>query len=307
MREAEQLAAQREPLDSVTIPPFVLVTPHSKAARLFPVFRRALADRGALIAQLDRAPAITLLIEADSQYRAFRPMSKVPRHHIVSMRGGAARDQKNAANAVDDALLDLAPPAVQEWLVDGRITHGRDGKSTYRALATSPSRLAKGCYDGVINDCLTALGLGAPLDSTRGYSNEEIRTLAVRRRGSSGRAYANCRDAGIMEQCYALLRPYGGPPLPLGKIPRSSFLVFALERGGSGSLARLHTGGPDAKAAIAAAARADLPTVASEWRKHIEAAKPVANAGTGRAGIVTLLWAAAAMLFSLRSTRRRLQ
>jgi hypothetical protein len=308
MRDAEQIAAQRQPLDSVWIPPFMLVTPHSKSGRVFPVFRGALADRRALLAQLDRAPVITLLIEKDSPYRAFRPMRKAPRHHIVSLRSGEAMwDHKLAANAIDDALLDLAPPSVQEWLADGRITHGRDGKSTYRLLATSPSRLAKRCYAGVIDDCLTALGLGAPLDSTRGYSNADIRTLAVRRHGSNSRAYANCRDAGIIEQCYALLRPYGGPPLPLGKIPRSTFLVFALERGGAGAMARLHAGGPDPKSAIAAAARADLQTIAREWRNHIEATKPVANAGTGRAGLVTLLWAAAAMLFSLRSTRRRLQ
>lgn len=307
VRDAELLAAQREPLDSVAIPPFVLVMPKSKAEGVVPLFRQVLADRSALIAQLDRAPHITLLIEGDSQYRPFRSMSKAPRHHIVSLRGGDAKKvRKNTANAVDDALLDLAPPAVQEWLVDGRIIHGRNGKAAYRELATSPSRITKRCYAGVTDDCLTALGLGAPLDSTRGYSNEEIRTLAVRRGGGRVRAYANCRDAGIIEHCYDVLRAYGGPPLPLGRVARASFLVFALERGGTGSLARLHAGGPDAKAAIAAAARADIQTVAREWRNHIEAAKPVANAGTGRASIVTLLWAAAAMAFSLRSTRRRL-
>jgi hypothetical protein len=62
VRDTEQLAAQLQPLDSASIPPFILVAPHSKAERAFPLFRHALEDRRALIADLDRAPAITLLI-----------------------------------------------------------------------------------------------------------------------------------------------------------------------------------------------------------------------------------------------------
>lgn len=307
VRKAEQLAAQREPLDSLFFAPFVVVTPHSKAARVLPIFRNAIEERHALLAQLEDAPPITLLIERDSQYRAFQSMAKAPRHHKVSLlREDRERDRRIVGNAIDDALMDLAPPSVRAWLLDGRIARGHNAKSAYRALATSPSAMAQRCHDGGAEDCVLTLGLGAPFDSARGYTNEQIRMFAVRAQGTNRRAYTDCRDSGIMAQCFAVLRPYGGPPLPLGNIPRANFLAFALERGGAGSMARLNASGPDAAAAIAAAAGTDVRTLAREWREDLEAAKPLANAGTGLAGLATLVWAVAAMLFAIRSTRRRL-
>lgn len=307
VREVNELAAQREPLDSILLTPFIVVAPRSHADKVFPLMRRTIEERASLLAQLESAPRITLLVEADSFYRAFRSMNKAPRHHIVSLRGDdGERRRRIAANAVDDALLDLAPPAVREWMLDGRMTHGREAKHAYRALATSPSGMTKRCYDGVVEECVNALGLGTPYDSTRGYTNEQIRTLAVRARGTNFRAYAHCRDAGIMEQCFAILRSYGGPPMPLGRIPRANFLVFALERGGPGAMARLTASRSDATSSIESAAGTDVRTLAREWRENIEAARPVANAGTGAAGAATLIWAVIAMGFALRSTRRRL-
>jgi hypothetical protein len=82
-------------------------------------------------------------------------------------------------------------------------------------------------------------------------------------------------------------------------------LLHALEKGGSGSLARLRAAGDLQVAdAVAAAAGQPLNRLVKSWHSGITQGY-VSHAGLPRAVAAALIWATIALLISLRSTRRR--
>jgi hypothetical protein len=91
----------------------------------------------------------------------------------------------------------------------------------------------------------------------------------------------------------------------LGAAARASFLMFALERGGRGSLAAMHARGDAAPGvAIVATARTSLTELAADWRETIVSSN-VSHAGLPRAAVAALIWSIIAALLALRSTRTR--
>lgn len=308
IRAAQRLEVEREALDSTRLGSFIIVTQGSQTERLLPVFRDAYAERAAMFAGLPDSVRITLLVEADRQYLAFQFMAKAPRHHVVTiLRDDADRRRSIALKALDDASLDLAPPAVRQWLMDARPSGARDARRAYRLLATAQAEVAKRCFRNAPGACADALALTGALDSLGGYTPAQIRALVVRSHARTDeRIRSDCLRLNDISKCLRVLSVYGGAPIPLHQQLRASLFAYALQQGGPGAAARLHQR-QDANAAQAVSATAAVPVeqLAREWRAAVDQELRPSWAGIGRTGAATVLWSLVALAIALRSTRRR--
>ena len=307
VRAAARRNAGREPLDTVHIPPFRIVTQRSLSDELVPVVREVLSDEYLRSLQgIENAQPLTLLVQREV-YGPFHEMGKQPRHYLVSLYSDKAGRRRQAVTQVlDNAVVAMLPAVVEAWLVDPNLTTGRDRESVYRHLATRSAKSAQRCYAGSVEDCITALGLGERLDSLNGYSPDQIRALVARGAGSGGaRARSDCVQGRDLSACIAVFASHGGVPLPIGSIARASLLAFAIEQGGTGSIARLAASHGDVGAAIASAANRPLDAVVADWRAEILSARPDTGAQAVKASFAGLIWISIASMFMMRSTRRR--
>ena len=293
-----------EKLDTLALPPFVIVAQQSHSKSVFKLFRETLHQRKNIVAGLESAPAVTLLVGSDV---AFAEMQKAPRHRVVSMFMTFHRGlrQRIADAAVDNALHEFMSDSTRAWLMDGKISTGSDYTDTFRELATNDAVLTQGCLASRNESCIDALGLGAPLDSLRGHTPDQIRRLAARSPVPGNALQRGCVDRNDFQQCMQFYAPYGGPPLPLSANTRAGVLRFAFERGGRGSVARAMRGANPADA-ISLAAGMPVEEVVGEWRRTIDRERSVPARGIATGGATTLLWAGVAVVFALRSTRRRI-
>lgn len=290
-------------LDTLASPPFVIITRQSYASSVFKLFREALRQHKNMLAGLEAAPTVTLLVGSDV---AFGQMQKAPRHRVVSMIMTFHRGlrQRIADAAVDDALFEFMSDSTRAWLMDGKISTGVNYTDTFRELATTDAALTQGCLDARTESCLDALGLGAPLDSLHGHTPEQIRRLAARSAVPGNALQRGCVDRNDFQQCMRFYAPYGGPPLPLSANARAGVLRFAFQRGGRGSVARAMRGAGPADA-IALAAGMPVEDLVADWRRTIDRERSVPSRGIATGSATTLLWAGVAVAFALRSTRRR--
>lgn len=308
IREAQTLAAEREPLDSVMLGPFMIVTQRSQTERLVPVVREVFAEHAATFMGLPDSVRLTMLVEPGKQYRAFQFMAKAPRHHLVTIYGNDPEVwQRTIRNAFDKALVDLAPSSIRAWLGHARPARADDSRDVYRELATSQAAVAKGCYRGEPAACAAALGVGSPIDSLGGYTPDQIRTLVRRSHARTDeRLRSDCLQFNDTAKCLRVLSVYGGAPLPLGNHTRASLFTYALRRGGTGGASRLHAAAAATAAdALSATARIPIEQLVRDWRIEIDRARAPERAGLGSVGLTTLMWAAIALAIALRSTRRR--
>lgn len=308
IRAAQRLEVEREPLDSARLGPFIIVTQRSQTARLLPVFQDAFAERAAMFAGLPDSVRITLLAEADRQYLAFQFMAKVPRHHVVTVLPEDPDQRRRIAlNAIDNAMVDLAPPAMTKWLMNARPSAATDTRRTYRLVATAQAEVAKRCFRNVPGACAEALALAGAIDSLGGYTPAQIRSLVVHSHArTDDRMRRDCLQFNDIPKCLRVLSVYGGAPLPLHQHLRGSLFAFALREGGTGAAARLHQS-RDATAAQAVSATAAMPIeqLASEWRAAVDGDQRPSWAGIGKTSASTVLWSLVALAMALRSTRRR--
>lgn len=308
IRVAQKLDAEREPLDSARLGPFLIVTQRSLTKRLLPVFRNAYVERAAMFAGVADSVRITLLAEGEEQYLAFQFMAKAPRHHVVTvLPADADTERRIALNAFDDAMLGLAPPAVRAWLMDARPSSARDARRSYRLLATAQANIAKRCFRNEPGACAQALALAGTIDSLGGYTPEQIRALVVRSHARTDeRIRGECLRDNDMAKCLRVLSVYGGAPTPLHQQLRASLFAYALHRGGEGAAARLHESrGVTVGEALSATAGMDAGPLASEWRAALDHELRPSWAGIGKTGATTVIWSLVSLALALRSTRRR--
>lgn len=91
----------------------------------------------------------------------------------------------------------------------------------------------------------------------------------------------------------------------LGQAARASFLLHALKQGAPGSLGRLqHDSTASVSVVLERLTRQPLATLVADWQNAVRNSY-VSHAGLPRASLAASFWAAIALLFALRSTRRR--
>jgi hypothetical protein len=308
VRRARRLASEQEPLDTLVLPAFMIVARHKQAAETFAAFRAAVRRRGDMLEGIPRDRHVTLLVQWEvDRYRTLELMSGRPRHRLVSLYGvNPDRRRRSAFSGVDGALVDFLSPSVRAWLADPNLLNRTDRAHVYRELATSSSAHARGCFRRDPSACLAALELNDTPDPTRGYTIPQLQHF-VRRVSSYHEApRATCLQRGELASCLESFKSYGGPPLPLGRSARASLVMFALERGRKGSLARM-AGQSDATPVRALAAAAGMPPeeLIRAWRDDVDQHRHVTRAGLPGAALAALFWSLVALLVALRSTRRR--
>ena len=205
-------------------------------------------------------------------------------------------------------------PALRAWLG----TYGALGfgelmfERAYEDLATSPSRVARGCLLGELADCREALAPGHQDDpASRWYDAPHRRTLATSRRwqlrASSPASYDACL-AGDDAACDEVLRrlPPNEVPTPLSTLTRHSLVYLAVEVGGRDAFSRLldHAGEPlDVRVSTAAGIPPD--SLFGVWRSRILEAQPRRGGVPGSTGTMALVWTAVFGFLATRSTRWR--
>jgi hypothetical protein len=310
VERAMQISAVSDPLDTAVVHPFVLIAPRGQAAETFAAFRAAVRRSPALYADFPVHRRLTLGVEWQAKpHRRLQLLARENNLRMVALYGGSSsRRAKSADAAARDALLPLMPHSVRVWLQDQHWSRGTETDRVYRSLAMSPSPVGQRCFRSDVTACARALGLAPLPDSLHGYTADQLRKLAAQRisRFENPGYWRSCVEAGLLDRCLAYLEQTGGVPPALYPFARASFLMFALERGGSGAFARLtdpqHR---DAATAIAAAANNRLPTLLAHWREYIDESREQSYAGLPAAVAAAFLWTVVAALIAMHSTRRR--
>lgn len=308
VNRARRLARQLESLDTARAEGFVVIAPEAISSAAFRAFREAFRQRSAIVRGIPAQESVTLLVHNGLGADVYQSMADRPRHRVAAMWGRLHRARaRSMERALDDAMVELLPVAVREWLLDQHLSRGREYDNAFRELATTPSRLARECHAGDARRCLDALGLGQPLDSMRGHSDAQLRALAARMSVPPDliSERSGCVEQNDMRSCFELFRQYRGVPYPLDKTPRASFLMFALITGGEGALMRLEQTNVSVAAAIAAAAGETPEQLAAHWLAHLRDQTTLTHAGVARAVVPTTFWIVVVLLIAMRSTRRR--
>ncbi|MEP7326284.1 MAG: hypothetical protein ABI836_10080 [Gemmatimonadota bacterium] len=208
-------------------------------------------------------------------------------------------------------------PSMREWL-SGPVTPTLDtvavSSSNYLELVTSGSPVARGCYQGRMEDCEEALGLVRPADPAMAwYSVEGRRELVGRlgqvlRTGVTREVFTRCVVQHVDADCVALLHQDEAlVPPPLSGSLRASYLLTALKLGETGSLARLLGSSEEASVArrLELTAGTSLSTLTARWHSAVLAMRlnPIQlTASTAGASVV---WMAGLLLLATRSSRWR--
>lgn len=311
IRIAHDMRSEEQDFDTLRMGPIQVISLHSVSARVFPEFRRAINDRANLLAGVRVKEPFTIFVEKGTQIRRFQKMGRGRPATSVSLPTGIRRAWQHRAvdNTIDNIITTFLPDSVRAWLGEESISPGRDLAYVHRELAVTDVALAEHCRAGDVSACLRALEITARLDSLRGRTPEEVRVFVAREyRSREFDPYLTDRCVKGHDEvaCLERLRYRGGPPLPLSRDARASFLLTALSLGGGGAIARMQAGPASAGEAIAAAAGTDLQSLTKTWLANVERAGRATRAGMATGALASVIWAAVALTLALRSTRRRL-
>jgi hypothetical protein len=309
IRKGARLAREVEQFDTAIISPFTIITRKSQARETFAAYRAAVSSWDAKLQGLPADPRLVLVVDWQTEpYRRLQLVAREKNYRLISLYGETPmRRMRSVEVSVVDALFSLLPDSIRGWVKDQHLGRGLENEEVYRELATSSSSYAAGCVKRVVIECAKALGL-APVERTLGHSPTHIRRFVLGRRQHRGKRLRDCVTHGDTNACLDLAEATGGLPAPLSPTARASLLLFALERGGAGSLTRLaHPSRAAPAEAIASAANSSLSDLIADWRAKVERNRRITYAGLPRAVVAVLLWSAVALLFALRSTRSRVE
>jgi hypothetical protein len=284
VRQARAEARRAGTLDTVGIGPFLVVGRPRDVAATAPLFERAWDDYTPLVGgAAARLEGAVFFVRRDNPGTGRRGFTTRPQHYNVDLpsiiRYG---DRMRAVRAAIGApLRELLPPAVQQWVGEGRFGAARELDRAYRELAIGASRGAAQCHDGDLTSCAGVLGLSADTAWLRFYTSAQLREME--RRGRS-------RDL-----------------LPLSHDTRVVLFEHALMRGGDGALERMIADSTvDVQTALTAASRSDLTQLLESWRQTVHGARPGAAAWLSGTLLVTLFWIGVLIVIAKRSTRWRI-
>jgi hypothetical protein len=310
LERAARMTVDGEPLDTAIVQSLTIIAPRSQFNETVAAFQIAAARAQELLSGLPRDRRLVLAVEWQIKpHSGLQALARREGLRSVAIYGGTrARRAQSVEAALADAVLPLMPDSMRAWLQDQIWSRGVETDNVHRQLATSPAPDAGACLRNDMNACARALGLAPQRDALQGYSREHVRALAKARLNpyENGALWRACVGGGDTEACMHYIKQTGGLPPALPPFGRANFLMYALERGGPGALARLIS--PEhanAAAAIAAAGKQPLPVLINGWRQNIEAQRAVSYAGLSKGILAALLWSIAAAFVAMRSTRRR--
>ncbi len=310
LRKARELAADLEPLDTVSIPPFTVIVRRREARETSAAFRWAIEPWRETLRGFSPDSGLVLAVEwAKDPYRPLQLLANARGYRMVSLYGAnAGRRRQSAISAVADALTPFLPDNVQAWLKGASLSSGLDDANVYRQIATSPSAYATGCLKHVAVDCMKALGL-RDVEPMQGYSASKIIQFAIDRAGYyDADLHAECVRDRAVASCLRLLESTGGVPAALAGSARSNLLLFVLERGGVGAFPRLvEQEGVSALDAVAVTGGSNTESLIAGWRADVGRAISPTRAGLPGAVAGSVFWSVVALTFALRSTRRRVE
>jgi hypothetical protein len=251
--------------------------------------------------------------------KAFDPDTTVPRPRLHVGMSLPWNTGQESLTLLLISTVPVTPPdsALQNWLggpVRPSVREQRDRAGVYVQLVTAPSQAARSCFQGRLESCTVALGLGTTTLEAWYPSAAERRSLVIVSftdyfdHGGTAAAYRTCAG-GSDSACTGLLRtlPKGSLPRPLGADARVTLVYVALHLGGREAYHRL-LATPDVpiRARLAAAAGVSEDSLLARWRAEIIAAHPRAVALPPWAFFFALGWVVVFAGCGLRSSRWRL-
>jgi len=252
--------------------------------------------------------------------RAFDPDTTVPRSRLHVGMEVPWNVNEEWLVLLLIANVPVVPPdsAMQSWLggsVRPSIREEQDRAAVYVQLVTAPSQAARSCFQGSLESCATALGLGKSTTLEAWYpSAAERRSLVMTSftdyfdHGATVGAFRACA-AGSDSACTGLLQalPKGSLPRPLGADARATLVYLALHLGGREAYHRL-LAGRDAPvgARLACGAGVGEDSLLARWRAQVIASRPRAVALPPWAFLFALGWVVVFAGCGLRSSRWRL-
>lgn len=188
--------------------------------------------------------------------------------------------------------------------------------NVYVHLVTAGSIAARGCFEGRLPACVTALQLGEDSDFFLAAFDAAERREVVAGTSARGRiepaelpVYTRCVDDRVDSACVAFLRALGRVqvPRPLTFEARNLLVSTALEMGGTGGYDRLTA---DSTASVidrlSYAAGTPIDRVVATWRSNVLAARPPRSDVPVRDALLALGWVGLLACGAVRSTRWRL-
>ncbi len=251
--------------------------------------------------------------------KAFDPDTTVPRSRLhVGMEVPWNMTEESLVLLLIANVPVAAPDsAMQSWLggsVRPSTREDRDRAGVYVQLVTAPSQAARSCFQGRLDSCAAALGLGAATLEAWYPSAAERRSLVVTSftdyfdHGATVAPFRACA-AGSDSACTGLLQalPKGSLPRPLGADARATLVYLVLHLGGREAYHRLlATRDAPIAARLASAAGVSEDSLVARWRAQIIASRPSVVALPPWAFLFALGWVAVFAGCGLRSSRWRL-
>ena len=285
----------QERLDTAAFGPLRVIAAHRQSAEGFALFRHVYAQREAQFDGVNPTRPVVILLEVGQPVPIFREMNRGQNTHTLWLNDVSTKRMRYEMidRGIDQAIYDLLPSRLQNWIGDGLIRASRSD-DVFRELATSDVKAVRRCYDGSGKDCADALGL-VPHDRATWYTPEQLRDL-VRRMSyyQMNFALSQCVQKRVYSVCADYLRHYGDIPTPLSTTARGNFLLYTLARGGRGSIAR-----------VAASDGTFLESTAAAWSRAVAAQANSARRNIAGVGGVAVFWMLLLLGLSFRSTRRR--
>jgi hypothetical protein len=201
--------------------------------------------------------------------------------------------------------------ATQRWLGGARLDSAAVSRAepvAYVELVTAPSRAARGCYRGSLDDCRIALGLSDTADVIlAAYDAADRRALVNERRSAlldaaSAGPFQDC-ITGADSICVELLRSLSATQVgaPLSPAARATLLGTALDLGGADAFARFQGGvGRPMEERISLAAGVAPNDLILRWRGRVLAARPLRVTTPAPLAFAALGWT---LIFGLAATR----
>lgn len=324
-------------VDTLRIGQLTVITPAEQTGRARPIFAAVWAEHFDGVGVSPALENVVFVFHWDDERVSIH--TDVSRVDLTFDRWvGRAVVERDIRGAVANAMtFDLGANDAQigRW-VSGNPLRGSDFADVYRHVVTTPSIATRGCLEGDLDACTSAMGLGrggtlgsvaepwAPfdygeVDAWKRFSIEQVRQWysADERQAliASAGQVANrirlkrdrCLD-GDIAQCDELLETNFGNLVPLSGSVRESLLEYAIEIGGAGAWERViadPTMTPEK--VIEHTAGQPLTDVVEGWQLRLIAARPVVFGSLVPKGALALFWSLVFAAFAMRSTRWRLR
>jgi hypothetical protein len=214
-------------------------------------------------------------------------------------------------------LFDSLDAPLRAWLGQPLRAGGereRDLEAVFVALATWSAPIAQQCIAGELRGCRKVLGLTEADDpivetmtAKRRREIVRVHSRELRVRGADAE-YDRCVRGNDDGSCTRRLRTLPADQLRLSgsALGQSSFVHFALARGGADAHARLRsTASLPLDARLAAASGTNVDSLVMAWRSHVMSAQPSPLTLTPSAAVAAILYILGCGALAMRSSRWR--